>query len=76
MSIYNERQTEKAIAISMTDRYNHMLNMLQHIPQGCNIDEDKMANYYAMNIIANEQEMILDPIVRQQKSMLRIVDEN
>ena len=66
---------EGIIKRSLAEAYQRMEYFLSKVPDECDIEEDTDVTDAIKNILAIEEEWIIDPAIRRQLSLLDLSDE-
>lgn len=60
---------------SLNEMYQRLVTVLETVPEGADLDVDKESDYKIFNCIAIEEEWIIDPILRDQMSLIDVQDK-
>ena len=60
---------------SLSTMYQRMDLLLATIPQGTNVNKDKRANKVIRDVMAMEEEWIVDPDLRQELTMIDLHEQ-
>tara|TARA_R100001082_G_scaffold107045_1_gene80524 strand:- start:833 stop:1057 length:225 start_codon:yes stop_codon:yes gene_type:complete len=72
----SKRNTYKNIMErSLATMYQRMDLLLATIPQGTNLNKDKRANKVIRDVMAMEEEWIVDPDLRQELTMIDLHEQ-
>ncbi len=72
----SKRNTYKNIMErSLSTMYQRMDLLLATIPQGTNLNKDKRANKVIRDVMAMEEEWIVDPDLRQELTMIDLHEQ-
>ena len=61
---------------SMESMYERLTQLVEHIPEECDLRENEEAAHIAQDIWAIEEEWIVDPILRAELSVLQPIDDD
>ena len=65
-----EKRIEQVTKRAIRDLYERMEELLELVPDGCDLDEESEASQAVGDVIALEEEWFLNPMVRERCSLL------
>jgi hypothetical protein len=65
-----EKRINQVTQQAIRDLYRRMEALLDHVPEGCDLEEDSVASQAVGDVIALEEEWFLNPMVRERCSLI------
>jgi len=67
-----EKRINQVTQQAIRDLYRRMEALLEHVPEGCDLDTDSVASQAVEDVLALEEEWFLNPMVRERCSLLDV----
>ena len=66
------KRINQVTQLAIRDLYKRMEELLELVPEGCDLDENSVASQAVEDILALEEEWFLNPMVRERCSLLDV----